>query len=130
MVRVDAVSLGACDLVDDCYGSVAEAVQLLRECWCEQEGRDWTYVVRSERGVEATMIRPEGDDPELCLTLWSDGRVELHRCHYILGADGQYERTHVAQLPFYSVAMPRGVYQSQPVPEDWRTPVPAGWASV
>jgi hypothetical protein len=80
----------------DVYDSVVEAVSLLRETWCEDDDRGWHYVIWEEGLVAAVMMK-DSVDPEVCHTLYTDGRVEHHRCHYV--CDGErYLRSEVAEL--------------------------------
>jgi hypothetical protein len=95
--------------------TVAEAVAEVRRTWNEGDERTHCYLVTDEAGVIlATLLRPAGD-PELCLTTYATGRVEVHRCHYLVGGDGMYAGTAVTSVEAACVA-----------PEA----VPVGWDRV
>jgi hypothetical protein len=80
----------------DAADRLEEAVTVLREHWNEDEGPQVFLVLDEGKRVLATLMRHE-TDPELCVTTYADGRVELHRCVYIL-RDGWYDHTAVTAV--------------------------------
>jgi hypothetical protein len=60
-----------------------------------------TFVLRQADGkkdVQLAVMMRDCEDPEICHTLYADGRVEHHRCHYVVSGDEGYDRTVVTEL--------------------------------
>lgn len=82
----------------DAHDTVAEAVDDLRQHWNEEPEGPQLFVVLGENDyLAAVLSRPEGH-PELCVTSYADGRSEVHRCRYLLDADGRYDSTEVVEV--------------------------------
>ena len=47
--------------------------------------------------VLAIMLRSQAD-PEICLTTYSDGRLEAHQCRYVRDSRGQHLQTEITLL--------------------------------
>lgn len=76
------------------FDTAEEAVADLRGHWLEDEGPLLAWVQDDAGRHVAVLMRPDADgDPELCLTLWADGRVERLRCRYLLDSTGRYKAT-------------------------------------
>jgi hypothetical protein len=79
--------------------TLAEAVDDVHLYWMEEAEGPQAFVLQADDGfVLATMLRSQ-DDPEVCLTTYADGRVEAHRCRYVLDGGGRYVRTEVTRVP-------------------------------
>lgn len=81
------------------HDSLDAAVRESRKGWNE-EGGPQTFLVTEQspdQKIVAVLLRLD-EDPELCRTLHTDGRVETHRCHDVLGEDGFYDHTEVSQV--------------------------------
>lgn len=80
------------------FGDITLALSELREFWCEEpdDHRD-ILLLGDDNHVEAVLSR-DCDDPEVCITTFIDGAIERHRCHYVLAADGRYDRTEITNL--------------------------------
>src|SRR3954451_16218668 len=76
------------------FDTAEEAVADLRSNWNEDTGPLLAWVQDDAGRHVAVLLRPDPEgDPELCLTLWADGRVERIRCRYLLDAPGRYKAT-------------------------------------
>jgi hypothetical protein len=103
------------ELVDT--GDSAESlVRELRGLWCEDVSPIHHYVIRNGKGGVVAVLVRDAVDEEICHTLWSDGRVEHHKCHYVEGVGGSLLRVEVTELP----TQPCHVCHA----------VPAGWDHV
>ena len=76
------------------YESLQEALNDLRKHWNEEPIGPQTFVLTNDTDMLATMVRLA--DPELCLTVYPDGKTETHRCHYVLDANGRYLKTEIS----------------------------------
>jgi hypothetical protein len=99
-VSVIVVSGGTYDSYDCPGQSVEDCVLEQRQHWNEgadEDGSDSSglSVTVLLDGVPQCVMLKLWQEPELCRTAWCDGRIETHRCRYILGTDGMYERTEV-----------------------------------
>lgn len=80
------------------WPELSDALSGLRESWMEDEENDTDIILVNEAGhVEAVLAR-HIDDPEVCLTTYTNGDREQHRCHYVIDFEGRYQRTEVTQL--------------------------------
>jgi len=87
------------------YDSLGEAVAETRELWNEEERGEQTFLISEEATgrLLAVMTRPDTSDPELCLTTTFEPGgalvvTSIHRCRYVIGADGYYARTEVTRV--------------------------------
>ncbi len=83
--------------VIETFTSLDEAIRQLREMWCETDSSE-CFIFQDEetKATLATMIRPSRDK-ELCILTFDDGRCETWRCHYVLDAEGSFERCEVSE---------------------------------
>jgi hypothetical protein len=80
--------------VDD-YPGLAAALDDARGLWMEEPAGPQLLVVADQAGdYLAALMRPAGD-AECCVTAHATGRVEKHRCRYILAPCGTYLKTEV-----------------------------------
>jgi hypothetical protein len=89
--------------------SLAQAIAEARQYWMEEPEGPQAILISGEGCVLAVLMRDQGD-PEVCHTMYADGTVEHHRCHYVPDGEGRYDHTDVSELP--------------------PLPVPEGWANV
>jgi hypothetical protein len=80
----------------DVADSLEDAVMVLREHWNKEKGPQ-VFLVNGERGEVLAELQRHGQESEVCITTFADGRTELHRCTYI-ERDGWYDRTAVTEL--------------------------------
>lgn len=84
--------------VVESYTTSAEAVDEIRRVWNEDEEGPQVYLVRTNAGKVLAVLTRDADDAEICHTLYCDGTVEHHRCHYLIADDGYYGGTVVTPL--------------------------------
>ena len=78
--------------------TLAEAIDDVHQHWMESPAGPQGFVLQAEDGfVLATMLRSL-DDFEVCFTAFADGRLESHRCRYVLDGQRRYVSTEVAAL--------------------------------
>lgn len=70
-------------------GNLEELINQMREWWLEGDPGVEAYVIVENGRVVATMMH--GEEWNVCVTTYRDGRVELHRCEYVDGPDGYLE---------------------------------------
>jgi hypothetical protein len=75
--------------------TLAEAVEDVHRFWMEEPDGPQGFVLQAEDGFVLAMMQRSQDDPEVCFTSYSNGRMESHRCRYILDDEGRYVRTEV-----------------------------------
>jgi hypothetical protein len=78
--------------------SLAEAVEDVHEHWMEVPEGAQGFVLQCDGGfILAVMMRSQAD-PEICLTTYSDGRLEAHQCRYVSDGKGRHLQTEVTQM--------------------------------
>jgi hypothetical protein len=77
----------------DSFVTLGAAVDDIRQAWNEGDGPQ-VFICQSEEDgtILATLMRHE-TDPEVCITTFADGTVEIHRCTYVLDDEGVYDHT-------------------------------------
>ena len=79
-------------------GDLQAAIGELRSLWMEEEDNYCDILMIDDSGKVHAVLSRDETDPEICVTLHRDGKIEKHRCHYVMGRDGWYERTEITQL--------------------------------
>ena len=77
--------------------SLSEAVEDVHEHWMEVDGPQAFVLQGGDGFVLAIMMRSQAD-PEICLTTYSDGRLEAHQCRYFRDGKGRHVQTEVTQV--------------------------------
>jgi hypothetical protein len=95
IILVDATGLDRLGELD----TLAEAVEDVHRFWMEEVDGPQAFLLQADDGfVLASMLRSQ-DDPAVCITTYADGRVEAHRCRYVLDGEGRFVRTEVSPVP-------------------------------
>ena len=77
--------------------SLTEAVEDVHEHWMEENGPQ-AFIFQGGDGFVLAMMMRSLADPEICLTTYSDGRLEAHQCRYVRDGKGRHLQTEVTQL--------------------------------
>ena len=85
----------------DCLGeldTLTEAIDDVHQHWMEVPDGPQAFVLQAEDGFVLAMIMRSQDDSEVCITAFADGRLESHRCRYVLDSQRRYVSTEVTAL--------------------------------
>jgi hypothetical protein len=93
-VRITLVDSKGCEWLGE-LDTLVEAVEDVHLHWMEEPEGPQAFVLQAEDGFVLAMMMRAHDDPEVCFTTYSDGRVEAHRCRYVLDDEGRYVPTEV-----------------------------------
>jgi hypothetical protein len=96
MIKVTVIDRGGSEEIDT-YPNLETAIHEMHMMWMETTGFE-CYLFQNDQGdIVATMLR-HFRDPELCITAYNSGHMDIHRCQYVLDGDGQYDYTEIALI--------------------------------
>jgi len=76
--------------------------EILQWWWPEAEGPQ-AFLLTDSHDVPLCVLLRDSSDPSVCWTLWSDGRLERHRCHSMFTPEGKFDHVEVTReqpVPF------------------------------
>lgn len=91
----------------DCmeWETLDAALAETRANWHEADGPQ-QFLFADEGTGEHLACLMRGSDPDACLTLYADGRIERHRVRYLLDLGGHYQATEIT--PYGADQRPSG----------------------
>jgi hypothetical protein len=78
--------------------TLTEAIDDVHQHWLESPAGPQGFVLQAENGFVLAMMMRSQDDSEVCITAFADGRLESHRCRYVLDGQQRYVSTEVTAL--------------------------------
>jgi hypothetical protein len=96
MAKVHCIAQGCNECLID-GDSLEESIQETLRTWNEDDTPQCFIITDDKNNPLVTLLR-NAEDHELAHVLHVNGTMMTFRCHYILDANGHYERTEVTRL--------------------------------
>ena len=96
-VRITLIDATGPDLLGE-VDSLAEAVEDVHEHWMEVPEGAQGFVLQGKKGLVLAMMMRSQANPEVCLTMYADDRLEAHQCRYVRDSKGRHLQTEVTLL--------------------------------